>query len=67
MGLDTNAFGECLANGRYTAAVRADLEQGERLGVNGTPAFFLNGHFLSGAQPYSAFQQAIETLLAEEG
>lgn len=67
LGLDTNAFGECLANGRYTAAVQADLEQGERLGVNGTPAFFLNGHFLSGAQPYSAFQQAIETLLAEEG
>ena len=60
-------FGDCLASGRYTDAVQADLEQGVSLGVNGTPAFFLNGNFVSGAQPYSVFQQAIETLLADAG
>ena len=67
LGLDSAAFGECLARGRYTDAVQADLEQGVSLGVNGTPAFFLNGNFVSGAQPYSVFQQAIESLLAEAG
>ncbi|HMT21172.1 MAG TPA: DsbA family protein [Promineifilum sp.] len=45
----------------------ADLEQGSRLGITGTPAFFLNGNFLSGAQPYAVFRNAIETLLAEAG
>ena len=66
LGLDETAFGECLASGRYTAAVQTDVTQGIALGVNGTPAFFLNGNFISGAQPYSAFQQAIESLLAEQ-
>ncbi len=67
LGLDVAVFGDCLASGRYTDAVQADLEQGVSLGVNGTPAFFLNGNFVSGAQPYSVFQQAIETLLADAG
>jgi protein-disulfide isomerase len=64
-GLDMTLFNECLSDGRYEAAVAADLEQGIRLGINGTPAFFLNGNYLSGAQPYSVFQQAIESLLAD--
>ena len=65
LGLDEAGFSECLASGQYTAAVQADLDQGIGLGINGTPAFFLNGNFISGAQPYSVFQQAIESLLAE--
>jgi protein-disulfide isomerase len=43
------------------AAVDADMALGERLGVSGTPAFFVNGRVLSGAQPASAF----EALIAE--
>jgi protein-disulfide isomerase len=64
-GLDMALFNECLSDSRYEVAVAADLEQGIRLGINGTPAFFLNGNYLSGAQPYSTFQQAIESLLAD--
>ncbi len=45
--------------------MQADLEQGISLGVDGTPAFFLNGRFLSGAQPYDVFRAMIEDLLAE--
>lgn len=67
LALDTNVFTDCLNNGQHEAAVLADLEQGARLGVDGTPAFFLNGHFVSGAQPYEVFQQAIENLLAGAG
>lgn len=51
---------ECLASGRYTEAVTADLAEGQRLGVSGTPAFFINGYPLAGAQPYEVFQQAID-------
>jgi len=67
MGLDTNAFGECLDSGRTEAAVMTDLEEGARMGVNGTPAFIINGHTMSGAQPYSVFQEAIEQFLGEAG
>ncbi|NIM07102.1 MAG: hypothetical protein GTN65_16150, partial [Armatimonadetes bacterium] len=35
-------------------------------GVTGTPAFFINGHLVSGAQPFDLFEQAITTLLAVE-
>lgn len=66
-GLDVAAFNECLSSGQHAAAVQADLEQGIQLGVTGTPAFFLNGNYLSGAQPFNVFQQAIEQLLADQG
>jgi protein-disulfide isomerase len=65
LGLDEARFAQCLESGQHTAAVQADLEQGISLGINGTPAFFLNGNFVSGAQPFSVFQGAIESLLAE--
>jgi len=67
LGLDEAAFSDCLLSGQHTETVQADLARGEGLGVNGTPAFFLNGHFISGAQPYSVFQGAIDSLLAEQG
>lgn len=67
LGLDASVFGACLEERTHEAAVLADLEQGAALGVDGTPAFFLNGNFLSGAQPYEIFQQTIEELLAEAG
>lgn len=60
LALDVTAFGDCLSSGRHEAAVQADLEEGVRLGVRGTPAFFINGAFLNGAQPYEIFVQAID-------
>ena len=65
MEIDEEALRECLASGRYTDAVSADLAEGQRLGVNGTPGFFVNGYPVPGAQPYDVFQQVIA--LAEEG
>lgn len=67
LGLDAAAFGDCLASRQHEAAVLADVDQGISLGVNGTPAFFLNGNFLSGAQSFAVFQEAIESLLADAG
>ena len=62
--LDAAQFAACLDNNAYTAAVSKDLALGTQLGVSGTPAFFVNGRFLSGAQPYSAFAELIEEMLA---
>jgi protein-disulfide isomerase len=65
MGLDTDAFATCLASNRYDDLIYADLDEGINLGVSGTPAFFLNGYFLSGAQPYGTFIDAIVFLMEE--
>ena len=64
--LDTAQFDACLDNNAYTAAVSKDLALGSQLGVSGTPAFFVNGRFLSGAQPYSAFAELIDEALATQ-
>jgi len=44
--------------------VDADLQAGNEAGVNGTPAFFINGRLLSGAQPYDEFKKIIDEELA---
>lgn len=67
LGLNGDVFAGCLAEGKHTAAVQADLEQGIALGVDGTPAFFINGNFVSGAQPFEVFRGAIESLLGNPG
>ncbi len=67
LGLDSAALEQCLASETYADAVDADLQEGVQLGVTGTPAFFINGYSVSGAQPYSLFEQAIESLMAEAG
>jgi len=40
------------------------MADGAKVGVSGTPAFLINGRFLSGAQPFSAFQEVIDEELA---
>jgi protein-disulfide isomerase len=62
-GLSQDEFDECLDSGRYYDAVNAEVAEGVQLGVNGTPAFFINGQPLTGAQPFPVFQQAIEQML----
>jgi len=47
-GLDANAFNSCLDSGKETPAVQADEKAGNKAGVNGTPAMFVNGRFISG-------------------
>jgi protein-disulfide isomerase len=63
---DTAKFDTCLDSGKYAQAVAKDVAEGSRAGVSGTPAFFVNGRFLSGAQPFSAFQDAIEEALTSQ-
>jgi protein-disulfide isomerase len=62
--LDTAAFNTCLDGGKYASAVTTDLQEGSRVGVSGTPAFFVNGQMLSGAVPFASFQEIIEDELA---
>lgn len=61
--LDQAKFEECLDSNRYAAEVRKDMSDGSRVGVTGTPAFFINGQNLSGAQPFEAFKEVIDAEL----
>jgi predicted DsbA family dithiol-disulfide isomerase len=63
VGLDLKRFNEDLYSPRLKAKVDADVAEAKALGVTGTPAFFVNGHFLSGAKPYEEFAQAINAEL----
>lgn len=60
VGLDLTKFEPCLSGGVHRAAVQRNLDDGTRLGITGTPAFFINGRPLSGAQPLEAFVRVIE-------
>ncbi len=64
VGLDLPAFEQCLARRKYQAAVHQDEDDGIRAGVTGTPALFVNGRLLSGAQPLESFVHLIDEELA---
>jgi protein-disulfide isomerase len=58
--LDRAKFQDCLSSGRHAGQVQADFEAGQKVGVTGTPGFFVNGRFLGGALPVDAFSKIID-------
>lgn len=60
LGLDKNKFNSCLDSGSKASLVKADLDDGTKVGVNGTPSFFINGRNISGAVPFEQFKQVID-------
>ncbi|MEO5345338.1 MAG: DsbA family protein [Magnetococcus sp. YQC-9] len=66
VGLDQAAFDKCLDSGKHAARVMADLSDGKKLGVTGTPTFFINGVRVVGAQPFEKFKSVIDEELKEK-
>jgi protein-disulfide isomerase len=60
LGLDTKAFDECLDSGKGVPAIQATLEEAQKLGLQGTPSFFLNGRFINGIMKYEQLKQMVE-------
>ncbi len=65
VGIDANQFDQCLSKGLHKADVQQDVKEGIRLGISGTPAFFINGRPLTGAQPLEVFARMIDEELAQ--
>lgn len=63
LGLDVEQFQSCYDSGKYRQEVQDDFNYGSRIGVTGTPTFFINGIKLVGAQPFQAFKQIIDAEL----
>lgn len=67
LGLDTDKFNKCLDSGKYADEVKKDQEDGQKVGVTGTPAAFINGKLVNGARPIDNFKAIIDAELAKKG
>ncbi|MCP5119029.1 MAG: thioredoxin domain-containing protein [bacterium] len=77
LGIDMGAWTNCMGTDVYARRVEADLKDGQKLGINGTPAFaigltdpddptkFRATKLIEGAYPYEAFEAAFKKLLGE--
>jgi protein-disulfide isomerase len=64
--VDQQKFESCLTSEKYKAQIDKDIDEGRKAGVNGTPAFFINGISTSGAQQVDAFTRIIDDELAQK-
>ena len=62
-GMNTEKFNDCLDSGRMSSAVQKDVDEGTNMGVRGTPYFLIGKGSISGACPFSTFDQAIKAEL----
>jgi protein-disulfide isomerase len=60
LGMNTAQFNACVDSHKYKGEVEIDMHAGDEAGVSGTPAFFINGRLLTGAQPFDAFKRVID-------
>jgi protein-disulfide isomerase len=67
LGLNTTQFDSCFEKAKYQGAIEQDVAEGKKLGVDGTPSFYIDGRPLVGAVPFQNFQQVIEDELADKG
>jgi protein-disulfide isomerase len=64
--LDEKQFDSCLTSGKYKAAIENDRQDAERVGVVGTPTFFINGILMVGAEPEESVSRRIDQELARQ-
>jgi protein-disulfide isomerase len=65
MGLDMTKWAAALDGHTHRDAVDADVKAADAAGLQGAPAFFINGYFLDGAQPYKSFKRIVDRALTE--
>jgi protein-disulfide isomerase len=64
LNLDAAAFDQCLDSGAQADTVKAQADEAQKLGIQGTPVFFINGRMMSGAVSYEELHKAVEQELA---
>ena len=69
LGLDSDKFNNCLDSGETANEIKADLQDGTNVGIQGTPGFIIgktdgnSARIISGAYPFTAFQEVINSQL----
>ncbi len=64
IGLNLSQFNDCLDNKKYITEIQDDMQAGLKLGVNGTPTFYINGIKVPGVIPYDTFKLIIDKSLS---
>ncbi|MEI8347904.1 MAG: DsbA family protein [Pseudomonadota bacterium] len=59
-GIKADQFSTCLDSQKYAAKIDADVADGNKVGVNSTPTYFINGKMINGAQPVEVFSDLID-------
>jgi protein-disulfide isomerase len=68
LGMDGEKFNSCMDTGKFTERVQTDMIEGNKYGITGTPAVFVNGLYLEGgAVPYETVKAAIDKELERAG
>lgn len=67
VGLDAAKFNACLDSSKYSERVQQHVGAGSQLGISSTPAIFINGRAVVGAQPYEVFVGVIDEELERAG
>jgi len=65
LGLDTAKFNTCLDSSQSAAAVKKDADEAQKIGLQATPSFFMNGKFFTGALPYEELRKMVLRELGE--
>jgi len=65
IGLDVEKFSKDLKGAVVQGRINKDKQEAAALGVTGTPGFFINGRFLSGAKPFAEFKSMIDRELGK--
>jgi protein-disulfide isomerase len=65
MGLNMAKFRQALDSRKHKAFVESEIAASDKVGISGTPAFVINGYYVSGAQPYTKFKKVIDRALAD--
>jgi protein-disulfide isomerase len=64
VGLDIPTFTSCIDNNTDANIVAQEKSAASAAGIDSTPSFIVNGQTITGAQPYSVFQQALDSALS---
>jgi protein-disulfide isomerase len=78
LGLDAKKFDQCLTSGKYDDEINSDIEDAQRVGITGTPAFLIGviapdgskvsvSKLMMGAEPFDSFKKALDELLSAQG
>ena len=67
LSLDATAFETCISSTKHEPSVQSDFTEGNRVGVSGTPTFFINGRMLVGAKSLEDFKQVVDDEIRRAG
>lgn len=65
IGLDLDAYDACMVDDVRSTEVVIDLQTAMQLGIQGVPAYIVNGQLIGGARPFSDFSNIIDSTLAQ--